>query len=509
MPCSNTKTVYIKSAPAKKPRYSYKQRKTFRKYKNSYFAGKRAWKHMGEVNPTYTKGQSNSIASLGATWATASPQQRDNRRAFGYYGDGDYRSFFNRFIPRGSFATGGRALGEMTGVPGMGMVGSFLGRKLAGYTGVGDYGPVSTNGIMGGAVGGGQQNISVNQTDMSGDVVVTRTEFLQNVTATIGASGQSPFAVTQFPLNPGMTETFPFLSQIAQNFVLYDFSGLIFSYKPISGENNNVNNGLGKVILATQYDPDAAAFNTSQQMENYDYSNSSKPSVGMQHGVETDNSKQFGNMLYVRTGQSPKDKIFTDTGTLYVATEAVPGTALSTVTVGELWVSYSIRLSRAQLYGTSLGNNIDYDFITFTADNTALVLTATPFVENTLGCVLSNVNATTALITFPANIVQGTYLILIRVSKATSSAAVVAGTLPTTTFIAMKSFGSTAPATSYTASPNVDNSTNNVRIAGHIVVFVNAPGNSQATIQVPITAALTATQNGQLFITQIAESQFF
>jgi len=53
-------------------------------------------------------------------------------------------------------------------------------------------------------------------------------------------------------------------------------------------------------------------------------------------------------MSYVRTGPTDRDKLFTDIGTLQVITEGLPNAGQ----VGELWVSYNVKLSRAQLYST-------------------------------------------------------------------------------------------------------------------------------------------------------------
>ena len=424
------------------------------------------------------------------------------RRAFGMYGPGDYKSWFNSWLPRGSFETGGRFLGAATGIPGLDNLGAWAGNKASNYLGIGDY--VSGNQITGGA--GSQQTIAVNPGDMSGDIVVARTEFLQNITATIGGSGQSAFSQIVFPINPGLAQTFPFLSQIAQNYTLYEFYGVIFQYKPISGENNNVNNGLGKVVMATQYDPDAPQFINSQQMENYDYANATKPSCGAIHGVETKNSQQFGNMQYIRTGATTRDKVFTDIGDFYIATEGVPGTPASTVTLGELWVTYRVRLSRAQLYGTSLGNNILQDQIFSTGDVNGYASVPLYKGTNTLGCTISNASSTSYLITFPANIVQGTFLLMFRCSKATSNATVITGA---STFVNCSGYRmvnnvAAGTTTAMESNPTFDNSTNNTRFGAYIICNVTAPGNNVATITIPFSLAPSGIMAAQLLITQVA-----
>ena len=204
--------------------------------------------------------------------------------------------------------------------------------------------------------------------NLSGDVYITHREFVQNVTVQPpvgGTGGSTPFTISTVQLNPGLVASFPFLSQIAQAFTLYEFLGLVFEYKPTSGEyGSSSSNQLGKVIMATNYDPDAPAFTNSVSMENYDYANSSKPSVGLLHGVESKHSTRATNVLYTRSGTSAKDKIFTDVGTFYIATEGIQFANSQNATaaiVGELWVSYKVKFSRANVGTAISGTNILWD----------------------------------------------------------------------------------------------------------------------------------------------------
>lgn len=463
------------------------------------------------------QGTPSSVAYWGASYPAAKamyltgqnvePYRR--RKAFSYYGPGDYRSFFKSIVPDGTFSHVGRTLGGMTGIPGMNAVGSYLGNKVSKWAGFGDYGPVSTNAIMDGG-GGSQQQISVNQDDMSGDVWVTRTEFLQNITATIGASGQSPFAFVKFGLNPGLSETFPFLAQIAANFVMYDMHGLVFSYKPISGENNNVNNALGKVIMATQYDPAAPDFTNSVQMENYDYSNSTKPSCGMHHGVETDNQKAYGNMMYVRTGATTRDRIFTDLGSFYIATEGIPGTASSTVTLGELWVSYKVRLSRAQLF-TFAGNFNDFYRGSFITSNGGSMISGaiTADARNTLPMTLSSGGSTLLTLTWPSNIVSGLYMWHVTCAKPTTSQSTVWQNSITVTNGTSYNPISLAASNTVSIAPSQDSATLINRFATVWGFFlVNAPGNTQATLTVTSTSAWTLNLENTVGVTVVQVPNF-
>lgn len=241
--------------------------------------------------------------------------------------------------------------------------------------------------------GSGQKPLAVNSgRDQTGDVYLSHREFVSNVfvtytnttagviSATAGSSTPvaSTFAADGFAINAALSKTFPWLSQVASNFTLYAFEGLVFEYRPLSGEYGNLStNALGKIVMTTQYDPDAPNFTSSIQAENYDYTTACKPSEHMLHGVETKYTQKQGNMLYTRTATTSKDKVLTDLGLFQLITEGVPfnitngfncstsGLAVNATSyptiIGELWVSYRVKLSRANLF-TTLSNTIAQDY---------------------------------------------------------------------------------------------------------------------------------------------------
>lgn len=300
--------------------------------------------------------------------------QMVNRINDNYYGRGGYFSDLwkkgRAYLPRIGGAIGGALKGSEFGPGGM-MLGADsgwnAGADFSKAIGWGDY--TTTNQIVEGEPVSSQSNIHhlTEMSDLSGDVVYSNREFVTNIYATI-TSGASPFNVQSFALNAALSETFPFLSQIAQNFELFEFVGLLFQYKPTSGEfGSNNSNALGKVILCTNYDPDAPLFVNAIQMENYDYANSTKPSCGAVHGVECHPGQRSTTQLYTRTGVSTKDKVFTDLGLFQIATEGIPSSVAQSVLIGELWVTYTVKLSRAKLY-SAVGDSVLYSLLRFGED---------------------------------------------------------------------------------------------------------------------------------------------
>lgn len=338
-----------------------------------------------------------TINTFGSSWQEANRTEKQARLAAGYRGAGDY-SKYRRFGARLGNALAGGIRGWRDG-------GSRF-RGFGDYSG--DNGTVTTYGgpVDNQLIEGGNPPLSVNSSnDLTGDIIFNHTEFIGNITAS-----STGFENRTFPINPGLPGTFPFLSQIARNFTLYEFNGVIFEFRPTSGEFGSTSNALGKVIMATDYDPDAAPFTNSTQMENYDYASSSKPSLTARHGVETALNQSALRMSYIRTGNTSRDKIFTDIGQFQLATEGLPETGV----VGELWVTYKVKLSRSQISGVSLPYS--YAHYTASASNAAFFNDSDTEKYNNIGCTI-NADRTTLL--FNKGQHQGrSYLVLFTMRKA-------------------------------------------------------------------------------------------
>ncbi|AUF34965.1 putative capsid protein [Idotea virus IWaV278] len=386
----------------------YWQMKAARQYRDDYMA-------------EYPRGSAASKAMWGDDYKSASKRQRYLRNAMRFKGKGKYsaKNFGRDALRYGGAALGG-GIGYMTGgLAGAGAMaqrGYDTGADLSRFVGFGEYKGANQ------LIAGPEQNMSitVNREHRSGDIVFANTEFVQNVYAGVTSGpSTSKFQTQAFSLNPGLGETFPFLSQIAQNFELFEFEGLMFEYKPTSGEfGTTSSNSLGKVVMCTNYDPEAPEFQNSVQMENYDYANSTKPSRGAIHGVETHPDQRATKLMYVRTGDANKSKLFTDLGTLHLATEGVPfgGDGQQKALIGELWVTYKVRLSRSQLYSSVLGNNVITSYQSGTSDSG--VWTGTKqFDSNTWDMSLTNVSQGVFKFTLPEDVDDGSFLVTISNSS--------------------------------------------------------------------------------------------
>lgn len=173
-------------------------------------------------------------------------------------------------------------------------------------------------------------------------VRIAHREYLGDVT------GSTAFSLQSFGINPGVNSTFPWLANIATNYQMYRFRGLIFEFKSMSANAlNSVNTALGTVIMGTQYDVGAPNFANKAEMENYEFSESDRPCEHQMHPVECALRERATNMLYVRSGayRALSDPRLYDTGTFQIATVGMQAAA----NIGELWVTYDVELYKPRI----------------------------------------------------------------------------------------------------------------------------------------------------------------
>jgi len=163
---------------------------------------------------------------------------------------------------------------NQTGATPFGDSGRIVGRKLANLFGRDkDYWGKVGRGIgsgVGGFFGSGQYKLKENvcwsnqvpvmhSNDES--VIFRHRELICDINESV------LFTINTFQLNPGLSTTFPFLSNIAQNFQEYHFNGLIFEYKSTAAMSlvSGTNIAMGTIMMGAQYRADADNFVNKQQ----------------------------------------------------------------------------------------------------------------------------------------------------------------------------------------------------------------------------------------------------
>lgn len=73
--------------------------------------------------------------------------------------------------------------------------------------------------------------------------IITHREYIADI---VTGPDAGSFSYVTYSINPGSTNLFPWLSNIAQNFESYKMLGLVFEYKSMSADAlNSVNTALG------------------------------------------------------------------------------------------------------------------------------------------------------------------------------------------------------------------------------------------------------------------------
>jgi hypothetical protein len=234
----------------------------------------------------------------------------------------------------------GARAGQMFNMPMLKGVGKWLGSGIGSIFGSGDYqlaGAVPQYNVL----ANGAQIPKFSSTHATN--IVCHREYLGDIMGTVA------FNNTSYPLNPGMADTFPWLSSIADNYQEYKFHGVIFEFRPLI--TDFVTGGApGVVVMATNYNADLPVYTTKQIMENSEYAVSVKPTNALIHGVECSPVQTDPNIKYVRNGAlaSGQDLKNYDWGNFQFATQSNPVQNL-----GELWVSYCVEFYKPVLATTS------------------------------------------------------------------------------------------------------------------------------------------------------------
>lgn len=138
---------------------------------------------------------------------------------------------------------------------------------------------------------------------------------------------------------PGLSGSFPWLSNAASAYETYKFHGLVYEFVSTS-TNYAATSALGVVVMAAQHRADAPGFSSRLAIENSEHCVSVRPDKNIMYGIECVDSAQ--NEYFVRSGVTSTPSITEDFVKLTVATAGI--TAASGTTLGELWVTYDVEL---------------------------------------------------------------------------------------------------------------------------------------------------------------------
>jgi hypothetical protein len=286
-------------------------------------------------------------------------------------------SLASEVVPKGTFSSGGEALGSMAGrllgsaggplvgtiaTKAGGALGKLMGGALSHLVGFGDY-EVEQNSLFktGASLDEGQQIPTFRNVGYA-----TRVQHREFVGEVVIPADPEGFNNTSYVINPANGILFPWLSQVAKGFQQYKMKGMVLEFRTMSSDIT-AGGALGTVAMATNYNVNEKAYTTLLQMQNTQYATSCKPSLSIVHCIECAPRDSAEEMKYVRSAYSYTSSVYSgagkvtlqddrlyDIGMFQLATEGLPGSEGDIL--GQLWVSYDIELFKPELQSAGDAN---------------------------------------------------------------------------------------------------------------------------------------------------------
>jgi predicted aconitase with swiveling domain len=170
----------------------------------------------------------------------------------------------------------------------------------------------------------------------NGDVRVKHREYLFTV------PGSVAFAVTSYSLNPGLAQTFPWLSGIASRYESYLEEGFKICFDTMKSASTN-----GRIMLAVDFDAsDAAPVSVQEMMNNEGAVDAAVWREKLEYVAPVHDLRKFGIERYLRSGTAPSGsdiKTF-DVGNILIATEG----CADTTSIGHVYLEYTTLLRTPQ-----------------------------------------------------------------------------------------------------------------------------------------------------------------
>ncbi|QMW68881.1 capsid protein [Crucivirus-411] len=337
-----------------------------------------------------------------------------------------------------------------------------------------------------------------------GQMTLTHTEYIGDLIAGTGASpaGPSAFQSQSYACQAANAGSYPFLSSTAQNFQEYKFHKLVYEYRPLVSESSSTTNGsllsMGSVIVATQYNSSVGPYLNKATMAESDYAVTTKPSEHLLHAVECDVKYNPMGILYTSAqtsltqGSNGTDIRMQNLGLVQFASVGIPLTMNTPISLGEIWVHYTVSLYKPVLNaGLSALESAHY-FGNASVGNPTASNAFGPNVNITTGVQPSTVTNNLLTLTFPTSnrfafplqVTTGSYLVNYYCKGASTTTAAASPTIvappsgqATGAILVVFNNGTTYGSTTIANSPQ-SGATTTLNLACSFVVQVDAPGSS-------------------------------
>lgn len=261
------------------------------------------------------------------------------RRTYNTRGRGVVMTPYGTLTGLGSYENFGRDAGSAIG----GHLGGMAHSAFKSLTGFGGY-KVRNNSLW-----EGTDPPQIVNTFGDGSTIIRHREYVGDLLSGTFPQGGTvtQFEIGSWTIQPGNPALFPWLSSIADNFQEWELRGMIVELKTLTSDFSD-KSVLGSMFCGTQYNVLEPAPTSKRQLENLQYSTSSKPSESIIHAIECAPNLNAQTHLYVAQDGVVKngDSRLYDLGTLFLGSQGIP---VQNAPIAEIWVSYEIALFKPQL----------------------------------------------------------------------------------------------------------------------------------------------------------------
>lgn len=327
----------------------------------------------------------------------------------------------------------------------------------------------------------------------TGSVIVRHREYIGDILAT------TAFTNRQYPINPGLAQTFPWLSTIANSFEQYRIRGLLFEFGSTSSDallSSSTSTALGSVIMSTDYDVADPAPTSKREMLNALFASSDKPSQTFIHPLECKKSISAQTILYNRSAAVPGgfDKRLYDFANFNIATE---GMQAAGGVLGELWVTYEVEFFKQQYAYVSLADAFAFNSVTSTRPFGTLIGSNVSR-GATIGGTISSDGRTYS---FPPQFTNGLYLVTFTVQGNAAAGVTPPSLSATTSLVASDYLLSAGSYTNIIRAPIAAATTSQYMF----VMMVRINGNN-ASFTLATDGVAPGVGAGNLFVTRMPDS---
>lgn len=279
-------------------------------------------------------------------------------------------------------------------------LGKSLGAGISRIFGQGDY-VVKSNTLM----NSGPPSFS----PLNSGIRITHREYITDILSS------TAYQVRTYRLQPSISSSFPWLSQLANSFEQYKVNGMVVYLNTTSGNAvSSTNNALGVWGVTTVYDPTRPPLANKLLAEEYVGCTSGVPACSIMHPVECKPKSDVLERYYVDytqnvTGDSLK---FYDHGLINVFTQ---GQQAASINLGEMWIAYDITFYNPRVQPVAELNVADHYGISGSAITATNPMGTTPVLSpnagSGIGTTITTGGSGFATLNLPANTSTGTYIV--------------------------------------------------------------------------------------------------